>query len=124
MQAVLQQLAQDIFPEGQGKLNSAAKLKAVAGKTNALFINAKKAIGNFFMARGYEPRRPEYTKSKLGYPLDQYEAIAYVTTRAMGYSLISTVALCAAIMVAGRARMARTGMRLDIPISSFGYAAS
>ena len=44
MQAVLQQLAEDMFPEGQGRRNAAAKLTAVADMTNALFVNAKKAV--------------------------------------------------------------------------------
>ena len=79
----MQQLAQDMFPEGQGKPNAKAKLDTAAAKTNALFVNAKEAISNFFEARGYHPRRPEYSKEKLGYALDQYEAIAYVSTRAM-----------------------------------------
>ena len=78
-----------MFPEGQGKRNAKAKLKAISPKTNALYVNAKAAVDKFFKARGYDPRRPAYVKEKLGYALDQYEAIAYTTTRAMGYPLLS-----------------------------------
>ena len=78
-----------MFPEGQGKPNAKAKLAAVVPMINELFVNAKSAVSKFFKARGYDPKRPAYTKEKLGYALDQYEAIAYITTRVMGYPLLS-----------------------------------
>ena len=78
-----------MFPEGQGKPNAAAKLVAVVPMINELFVNAKAAVFKFFQARGYDPRRPKYTKEKLGYALDQYDAIAFVTMRAMGYPLLA-----------------------------------
>ena len=78
-----------MFPEGQGKRNAKAKLKVTSPNTNALFVNAKAAVDKFFKARGYDPRRPAYVKEKLGYALDQYEAIACTTTRALGYPLLS-----------------------------------
>jgi hypothetical protein len=86
---VLLRLLQEMFPEGQGKPNAKAKLGSLAPKVNALFVNAKEAVGKFFKARGYDPKRPQYTKEKLGYALDQYEAIAFVTTRVMGYALMA-----------------------------------
>ena len=88
-QAVLLQLLQEMFPEGQGKPNAKAKLKGVVPKINALFVNAKEAVSKFFKARGYDPKRPQYTKEKLGFALDQYEAIAFVTVRVMGYALFA-----------------------------------
>lgn len=88
LQAFLLQLLQDMFPEGQGKPNSKAKLSAVVPMVNVLFVNAKAAVSTFFTARKYDPKRPAYTKEKLGYALDQYEAIAFVTTRVMGYPLL------------------------------------
>ena len=82
-------LAQEIFPEGQGRPNGRAKLAAVATLTNGLVVGAKAAVAELFKGRGYDPRRPEYTKQQLGYALDQYEAIAIVITRALGYPLLS-----------------------------------
>ena len=65
-QAVLQQLAEDMFPEGKGKPNASAKLSKDYSKTNGLVLNASTAIFEFFKARGYETRKPEKTKQKLG----------------------------------------------------------
>ena len=78
-----------MFPEDQGKPNASAKLGSVVPKTNELFINAKRAVSAFFQVRGYDPKRPQYTKERLGYALDQYEAIAFVTTRVIGYPLLA-----------------------------------
>lgn len=78
-----------MFPEGQGKPNAKAKLAAVVPMINELFVNAKSAVSAFFKARGYEPTRPAYTKEKLGYALDQYEAIAFVTLRVTGHPLLA-----------------------------------
>ena len=87
--AVLLRLLEDMFPEGQGKPNAKAKLAVVVPMINELFVNAKAAVFAFFKARGYEKTRPWYTKEKLGCALDQYEAIAFVTMRAMGYPLLA-----------------------------------
>jgi hypothetical protein len=87
--AALQQVADSMFPEGTGKPKAKAKLKGVVPMVNALFVNAKEAVGKFFKARGYDSKRPQYTKEKLGFALDQYEAIAFVTVRVMGYALFA-----------------------------------
>ena len=68
LQATLLKLAQEIFPEGQGKPNGKAKLTAAVELTNGLMVDTKKAVSELFKARGYDPRRPEYTKRQLGYP--------------------------------------------------------
>ena len=88
MQAVLLRLLEDMFPEGQGRPSAKAKLDAITAMTNGLFKNTKTAVCAMFTARGYDPRRPEYVKEKLGYALDQYEAIACVSLRSIGYPLL------------------------------------
>ena len=107
LQAFLLQLLQDMFPEGQGKPNSKAKLSAVVPMVNVLFVNAKAAVSTFFTARKYDPKRPAYTKEKLRYALDQYEAIAFVTTRVMGYPLLET---CRSMAVSGEATATSVGV--------------
>ena len=66
-QPVLLKLAQEIFPEGQGRPNGKAKLAVVFKLTNGLVLDAKAAVSELFRARGYDPRRPDYTKQQLGY---------------------------------------------------------
>ena len=53
LQAVLQQLAEDMFPEGQGKPNAKAKLASKVPMINGLFVNTKDAI-KAVLKRRYE----------------------------------------------------------------------
>ena len=71
---MLLELAESMFPEGQGAPKLKAKVGFVTEMTNSLAVNAKKAIGELWKARGYDPKQPEVTVEKLGYPLDQEEA--------------------------------------------------
>ena len=59
-----------MFPEGQGKPNAKAKLAAVVPMINELFVNARAAVSTFFRESGYDPKRPQHTKEKLGFALD------------------------------------------------------
>lgn len=56
---------------------------AAAEKTNELLENALNASKEFFKQRGYDPKKPEEVKAKLGYALDTYEVAAYLVTGAM-----------------------------------------
>ena len=67
-----------MFPEGKGGPKAVPKTEKAAPLTNALLVNASKAVGKFWEARGYDPKKPEVTKAKLGYALDTYDATAYV----------------------------------------------
>ena len=44
-----------------------------------------------WQARGYDPVKPEITKAKLGYALDQYEATAYVVANRLKLPLLSPI---------------------------------
>ena len=81
---VLQKLLTSMFPEGQGAPKLMAEFNNVAKKTNGLLVDAKEAVVNFWKARDYDPYKPEITKLKLGYALDQEEALGYLVVRAMG----------------------------------------
>ena len=59
------------------KVDKAAKL------VNGLYIDAKAAVVAFWTARGYDPKKPEITKEKLGYALDQEDALGGLVVRAM-----------------------------------------
>ena len=52
-----------------------AKVDKLAKCTNGLLVDSKTAVQSFWKARGYEPKKPEITKQKLGYALDQEEAL-------------------------------------------------
>ena len=62
---------------------------AAAKKTNELLENASFAIEKLWDQRGYDPKKPDVVKAKLGYELDRYEATAYLLTGAMHLPLIS-----------------------------------
>ena len=80
----LLQLLVRMFPEGEGEAKLAASVDKIAKKTNGLLIDAKAAVQSFWKARGYDPKKQEITKQKLGYALDQEEALGFVVVRAMG----------------------------------------
>ena len=81
--------ADGMFPEGVGARRAFAKEGAPAEKTNELLENASLASKKFFKQRGYDPRKPEEVKAKLGYALDTYETAAYLVTGAMHLPLLS-----------------------------------
>ena len=82
-ETVLQKLLVSMFPEGEGAPKLMAKIDKVAAKLNGLLVDAKAAVVAFWKARGYDPKKLEITKQKLGYALDQEEALGYLVVRAM-----------------------------------------
>lgn len=81
--ALLLQMADAMFPEGQGAPRAMAKVDAAAEKSNELLVNAKEAVNELWRQRGLDPKKPELTKARLGYALDKEEAVGYVVTGAM-----------------------------------------
>ena len=81
--ALLLQMADAMFPEGQGAPRAMAKVDAAAEKSNELLVNAKEAVDELWRQRGLDPKKPELTKARLGYALDKEEAVGYVVTGAM-----------------------------------------
>ena len=69
---MLLQKADAMFPEGRGAPRAFIKEGKAAEKTNELLENAMIAIQMLFKQRGYDPKKPEEVKAKLGYPLDTY----------------------------------------------------
>ena len=51
---MLLQMADAMFPEGQGAPRAIAKDGAAATKSNELLVNAKEAVDGLWMARGYK----------------------------------------------------------------------
>ena len=81
--------ADSMFLEDLGAPRAFAKDGATAEKTNELLENATAAIDLLFKQRGYDPKKPDVVKAKLGYALDRYEAAAYLVTGAMHLPLLS-----------------------------------
>ena len=88
-EAMLLQTANEMFPEGQCRPRAVTMDGGAAPLINALLINAKAAVASMWKARGYDPKKPEVTKARLGYALDQYEATAYVVTNRLKLPLLS-----------------------------------
>ena len=78
-----------MLPEGVGKRRAFVKTGPAARLTNELLENAKFAVEKLWKQRGYDPKKPELTKARLGYACDQYEAFAYLVTGALHMPLIS-----------------------------------
>jgi hypothetical protein len=89
--AALLVLAQTMLPEGCGRPKAAPKDHLRAPFINALLVNVKQAIGELWNLRGYSAKVKAQTKAKLGYALDQEEAIGYLLTGAVGKPLLSAV---------------------------------
>ena len=87
--AMLLQKADVMFPEGQGAPRAMTKDGAAAEKSNELLVNAKEAVDEFWKQRGYDPKKPELTKARLGYALDKEETVGYVVTGAMNLPRLS-----------------------------------
>jgi hypothetical protein len=83
-EALLLELLERMFPEGEGAARLMAQFDKTVHKTNGLLVDAKAAVQSFWKARGYDPKKPDITKQKLGYALDQEEALGCVVVRAMG----------------------------------------
>ena len=78
------------FTEGQNSAPTAIVIKGDAARLNNRFLfDASAAVGEFWKVRGYDPKKPEVTKAKLGYALDTYDATAYVVTRHLHKSMPS-----------------------------------
>ena len=86
----LLQAATNMFQEGQRGPRAIPKDGAAAPKTNELLENAKAAVDELWKQRGYDPKKPEETKQRLGYALDREEAVAYVVTSALQLPLLSS----------------------------------
>ena len=84
----LLQKADGMFPEGQGGPRAFAKDGTAKEKTNELLENALLAIEKLFKQRGYDPKKPEEKKARLGYALDTYETAAYLLTGALHLPLL------------------------------------
>ena len=84
------QLLERMFAEGEGEPKLTAKVDTVAKMVNGLLVDAKKAVVEFWKARGYDPKKPEITREKLGYALDQEDALGGVVVRAMGLKPLFT----------------------------------
>ena len=87
--AVLLMKANQMFPEGHSGPKAFAQDGTAAKKTNELLENASAGIDKLFEQRGYDPKKPEQLKAKLGYALDRYEATAYLVTGALHLPLLS-----------------------------------
>lgn len=89
--------ANDMFPEGRGRVMTFPKDGTAAEKTNELLVNAKAAVDELWKQRGYMNAkgkllmRPHEIKTKLGYALDREEATGYLVTGAMHFPLLSPV---------------------------------
>ena len=111
--AALIVLAQTMLPEGCGRPKAAPKDHLRAPFINALLVNVKQAIGELWNLRGYSAKVKAQTKAKLGYALDQEEAIGYLLTGAVGKPLLSAVearaisASASEILLAKRVRLGR-----------------
>ena len=78
-----------MLPEGVGRRRAFVKTGTAAPLTNELLENSKLAVEKLWKQRGYDPKKPEVIKARLGYACDQYEASAYLVTGALHKPLIS-----------------------------------
>ena len=78
-----------MFPEGVGAPKAFPRDGRKAVITNGLLENASTAIEQFWKQRGYDPKKPEVIKARLGYALDRYEAAAYLALGAAHLPLLS-----------------------------------
>ena len=62
--ALLLQMADAMFPEGQGAPRAMAKVDAAAEESNELLVNAKEAVDELWRQRGLDPKKPELTMSE------------------------------------------------------------
>ena len=70
-----------MFPEGVSEPKLTAEIDKAAKLTNGLYIDAKAAVVAFWKARGYDSKKPAITKEKLGYALDQEDALGGLVVR-------------------------------------------
>ena len=72
-----------MLPEGHGRVKAFVKVGCAAPMTNGLLENSTIAIEKLWKQRGYDPKKPDVIKARLGYALDKYEACAHLATGAM-----------------------------------------
>ena len=72
-----------MLPEGHGRPRAFVKEGPAAPLTNGLLENGTLAIEKLWKQRGYDPKKPDEIKARLGYRLDTYEAAAYLVTGAI-----------------------------------------
>ena len=73
---ILLQKAEAMFPEGIGAPKAFVRDGPAAVITNGLLENGHDAIVKLWERRGYDPKKPNVIKARLGYALDKYEATA------------------------------------------------
>ena len=81
--------AEGMFPEGAGARRPFKKEGAAAVLTNGLLEDASSAIDTLWKQRGYDPKKPDAIKARLGYALDKYEAGAWLALGAAHLPLLS-----------------------------------
>ena len=82
--------ADGMFPEGVGARRAFVGNERAAEMTNELLENAWTAIKELWKQRNYDPpTKPEEIAERLGYPLDKYEATAWLALGAMRLPLLS-----------------------------------
>lgn len=86
---VLLEKADGMFPEGAGAPWAFVRDGPAFLLTNGLLEDGTTAIDKLWKQRGYDPKKPEQIKARLGYALDQYEAAAYLVTGSMHLPLLS-----------------------------------
>ena len=72
-----------MLPEGHDEPRAFVKEGPAALLTNGLLDNGTLAIEKLWKQRGYDPKKPDEIKARLGYRLDTYEAAAYLVTGAI-----------------------------------------
>jgi hypothetical protein len=80
---VLLQKVLGMFLEGQGAPKAMPKDSNATEMTNELLVNSKEAIEELWKQRGYDSKKPDATKARLGYALDKEEAVGYLVTGAL-----------------------------------------
>ena len=73
---ILLQKAETMFPEGIGAPKAFVRDGSAAVLTNGLLETGHDAIVKLWKRRGYDPKKPDVIKARLGYALDKYEATA------------------------------------------------
>ena len=56
-----------MLPEGVGRRRAFVKTGTAAPLTNELLENSKLAVEKLWKQRGYDPKKPEVIKARLGY---------------------------------------------------------
>jgi hypothetical protein len=65
----------EMLPEGVGRRKAFVKTGTAAPLTNELLENSKLAVDKLWKQRGYDPKKPDVIKARLGYACDQYDRL-------------------------------------------------